>query len=806
MAKMASFGRPFRWLCLAGLGLALLGVYLEHASRVDLSSLSPAPGPLVLDRQGEVLRLGADTWGRRKIALPPGPVPPVVAAAFVAAEDQRFWRHPGVDPLAVVRAFGSNLGAGRIVSGASTITMQVSRLAYPGPRTYGRKLVEMLRSLRIEAAVSKPDILRIYLDQVPLGNNLVGVEAADYLYFGKTAAQLQAGEAALLAALARAPGTFNPYGPNRSRLLRRQDMVLSRMARLGLISAAELAAARETPLQLREAGGRAPRFPFEAPHFVNLLLAGGPPAHGWRQPLQTTLDLNLQRRAAAVLASHRVRLLRVGASQASAVIVDNRTLEVLALVGSLRYGPRDRGFNNGATAWRSPGSTLKPFLYAQALDLGFTTASVLEDTERRYQTPGGEFIPANFDRYPHGPVSFREALGNSLNLSAVSLLNLIEPRRFYQTLTKLRLINHPERSAEYYGLGLVVGNPEISLLQLAAAYASLANGGLFRPLRFQADAVLEPPVRVFSPQAAYLISNVLADPMARYRAFAASSAMNPPYRMAIKTGTSTRYRDCWVVGYTPEYTMAVWVGNFDDRPTFNQSGAAVAAPIVADLAAHLFPLGPPQDFEKPEGITTAIVCHFSGLKHGPNCAHRRFEQFLAGTEPTTVCTSHHPREPWHRVPTNFAGWLHQRFEKKAMGRYRLAGFDPDLPRVFQDQAASAPDSRSAIPFAPKRVSLGRRPAEPTPAVPPAGAVSPLAITYPLHGDRYMLEPQAEFLEVILKAVSREPVPAVTWFLDGREVLITGPPYETTLRMGRGRHLLTVVGPNGLGDSAEVHIQ
>jgi penicillin-binding protein 1C len=730
----------------------------------------------------------------------------VVAAAFVAAEDQRFWRHPGVDPLAVGRALGSNVAAGRIVSGASTITMQVSRLAYVGPRTYGRKLVEMLRSLRIEATLSKPDILRIYLDQVPLGNNLVGVEAAAYIYFGKTAAQLQAGEAALLAALARAPGTLNPYGLNRPRLLRRQDMVLSRMERLGLISEAELAAARETPLQLREAGGRAPRFPFEAPHFVNLVLTGGAPTNGWGQPLRTTLDLNLQRRAAAVLASHRARLLRGGASQASAVIVDNRTLEVLALVGSLRYGPRDQGFNNGGTAWRSPGSTLKPFLYAKALDLGFTTASVLEDTERRYQTPAGEFIPANFDRYPHGPVSFREALGNSLNLSAVSLLNLIETRRFYQTLTRLRLINHPERVPEHYGLGLVVGNPEVSLLQLAAAYACLGNGGLFQPLRFKLDTLPQPPVRVFPPQAAYLISNVLADSMARYRTFEASSAMNPPYRMAIKTGTSTRYRDCWAVGYTPEYTVAVWAGNFDGRPTANLSGAAVAAPILADLAAYLFPLGPPQDFEKPEGVTSALVCHFSGLKPGPNCRHRRLEQFLAGTEPATLCTSHHPREPWHRMPTNFAGWLHQRFEKKAVGRYRLAGFDPELPRVFQDQAASPPNTRSSIPFAPKRVSLGRSPAEPTPAVPPTEAVSPLAIIYPLNGDCYLLDPRAESLEVVLKAVSRAPVPSVTWFLNGREALTTGPPYETSLRLGRGRHLLTVVGPDGLGDSVEVHIQ
>ena len=387
------------------------------------------------------------------------------------------------------------------------------------------------------------------------------------------------------------------------------------------------------------------------------------------------------------MASHRVALLQSGASQAAAVIIDNRSLELLALVGSMQYGPRSRGFNNGAAALRSPGSALKPFLYAQALDLGFTPATILEDVERRYQTPGGEFTPANFDRFPYGPVAFREALANSLNLSTVSLLNLISPQTYYDTLSRLNLINHPERGPEHYGLGLVVGNPEVSLLQLAAAYACLANGGLYQPLRLRADAPAAPPVRLFSPQAAYIISDILADPMARFRIFGASSAMNPPIRLAIKTGTSSRYRDTWAVGYTPEYTVAVWAGNFDGRGTMKLSGAAAAAPILAELAGALFHGGSPRNFDRPEGVTAATVCSFSGLKPGPDCPYVRQELFIAGTEPTGVCTFHHHREPWLRIPTPFAGWLHDRFEQGGTGRYRLADFDPDLPKVFQDQAA-----------------------------------------------------------------------------------------------------------------------
>ena len=236
-----------RWWLWLPLGLLLgLGWHFEAASRFDRAALDPTPGPLVLDRQGRILRLGLEAQGRKLIKLPPGELPEKVAAAFVAAEDQRFWRHPGVDPLAVLRALTGNLSSGRIVSGASTITMQLARLTYPGRRTYYRKLVEMLRSLRIELALSKQEILRCYLDRVPMGNNLMGVESAAQLYFGQAAAQLSAGEAALLAALARAPGTLNPYGPHLSRLRQRQGTGAAAPGATG-------------PAQPRRTGGRGRR-------------------------------------------------------------------------------------------------------------------------------------------------------------------------------------------------------------------------------------------------------------------------------------------------------------------------------------------------------------------------------------------------------------------------------------------------------------------------------------------------------------------------------------------------------------------
>jgi penicillin-binding protein 1C len=863
--KLSHYKHPWRWA--AGLfillALTALAIHFERASRFEPAALTPPPGSLVLDCRDQILRLSADSQGRRVILLPPGPLPEMVTAAFLAAEDALFREHHGIAPRALARAIWSNLKAGRIVSGASTITQQLARLAYPADRTFYHKLVEMLRSLRIEAALSKDEILRCYLNLVPQGNNLMGVETAARLYFHKPAAQLTPAEAAVLAALAKAPGSLNPLGPQRQRLVQRRNWVLQRMTKLGFLTDPESAAARQTGLKLRTGN----LFPFEAPHFVNLVQA----AAGPEPPpvLHTTLDLNLQRRTQAIVLSHRARLHKGGISQAAAVILKNRSLEVVALVGSFQYGPRDQGFNNGALARRSPGSTLKPFLYAQALDLGHNPARMLADVDSSYRTPRGEFIPANFDRVAHGPISMREALGNSLNLAAVGLLQQVGPAAFYDILNRLQLINHPERPADYYGLGLVVGNPEVSLLQLAAAFASLANGGSYRPAACLKQGAAVTPEPIFSPQAAYIISDILADAMARARVFGASLAMNPPFPLALKTGTSTHYRDCWAVGYSPEYTLAVWTGNFDGRATAKMSGATAAAPILADLAAALLTPDRSPSFTPPSGLVSREICSFSGLQPGPGCRHRRTEWFIAGTEPEAQCTYHPSQEPWHRMPTNFAGWLHHRYQRQGTGRYRLADFDADLARTFgeQDSLIETPQGQSGLtprsdphapksqaqpdghPSSPQPISIVNKPSSRAPLSPPgekvrvrSGSGQPsgnhktlgqklsfgrnpalhlhdtlfpalatakdprLTIASPLPGDRFLLAPGQETVAVSLKASCRAPFRQVTWYVDGREYAATGPPYELPLQLGRGRHHLTVIGPDGLGDNLEVAVE
>ena len=297
--------------------------------------------------------------------------------------------------------------------------------------------------------------------------------------------------------------------------------------------------------------------------------------------------------------------------------------------------------------------------------------------------------------------------------------------------------------------------------------------------------------------------------MARTRIFGGASAMNPPYRMAIKTGTSTHYRDLWAVAYTPEYTLAVWAGNFDGRPTANLSGAGAAAPIVADLAEALFAGSSPAAFSKPAGVATGEVCAFSGLKPGPGCVHRRQELFMAGTEPQAVCSYHQAQEPWHRMPANYAGWLHQRFEKGGEGRFRLADFDQDLGKTFQRPVVADPRAGSP-PRRGRALVLGRPDGAPGGRVtPPPGTAawrlgSASATRCP--GTGFCCRLASEVIRVTSKALCRDPLKAVTWFVDGREIAATGPPYELPLDLSRGRHRLTVVGPGGQGDAVEVVVQ
>jgi len=801
-------------------GPMVIGAYKEAS--FDTKDLRHAGNSVYEDRNGIPLRFMPDARGERRVWISGKDIPELLKDAFLASEDKRFYEHCGIDPAAIARAAADDLRAGCIVSGASTISQQVIRLVYPRRRTLHDKMVEAFRSIRMEGVLTKDEILEQYLNRVPMGNNIVGVELAAKTYFGKHCSELSASECALLASLPKAPGLLNPFHKDCCKLLARKDWTLSKMRELGFITEPEYRIAKAEQLQFRGYS-----YPYGAPHLIDMLMARGVRPKG---ELRTSLDLSVQTRVEHILASHRGRLGRRGAVQAAAIIIYNPTMEAVAYAGSMEYSAKDKGYNNGAAALRSAGSTLKPFLYGLALEKGATASELVEDTNKKYWSPEGIYSPYNFDRREYGPVTVRLALANSLNISAIKTLEKVGYTPFYGLLKKISLINHAGNGPGYYGLGLAVGNPEVSLEELVAAYAMLANGGRYSPVRYVTGGK-RPHARVrgrqvMEPQTAYIITDILSDPSARSLTFGAPISMDFPYRLAMKTGTSTEYRDCWAVGYTREYTIGVWVGNFDGTPTRGLSGAVAAVPILADLAGFIYEGGLPEPFVRPKGVVSAKVCGYSGMRPTQNCEHVSEELFIAGTEPQKDCGFHKGVAGRHELGMSYASWLYDKYQQGTAGSYRMAGLSDDLGEAFED-ASDTPDTPDVE--SPVRVysAASTKPVSATIAsngAPSDGrpvtitsrrqdtysetkwAVNRVHITYPMDGDRYLIDPYSHDRSIRLQALSDNPAEYVEWFVDGRPYSRTKPPYQAYWELKRGSHLITAVDPSDNGASVRITVE
>jgi penicillin-binding protein 1C len=657
-AQRASWGR--RWLgCRLALkvgwgavacGLLLLAGWLA----LRWVPLPPAlfaeqlPELELLDRAGRTLRsVRPDNQPFRR-SVEYGEIPTALIQATLAAEDRRFWRHPGVDWRATLRAAWQAARHGRVLSGGSTITQQLIKLAEPRPRTLRTKVIEAAQALRLEQVWDKQQILAAYLNRLDYGNLNRGCAAVALFYFGKPLRDLSPAECALLAGLPQAPSRLNPQA-HFDRARKRQQWILGQMRVAGWLSEDEFRRAWGEPVRLA-ASGRS----FEAPHFVDLVLAlagapDAPPGLGarqssgaleptretkeapgdwrtpgrWRNPLSpepfhTTLDLELNRVAEAALRQHLSRLREQRVSNGAIVVLENRTGDVLALVGSENYFSPAAGQVNGAWALRSPGSSLKPFTYLLAFERGATPASVVADVPTEFATATGIFSPVNYNRHCYGPLRYRLALANSLNIPAVKVLAAIGGPEPLQRLLQQCGLSTLNRPPEHYGLGLTIGNTEVRLLELANAYACLARLGEYKPYRLARTDFTASPNRegerprepklvrgtrrlglagalalpdaatlVADPAAAYLIADILSDNQARTLAFGPESPLRFDFPVACKTGTSSDFRDNWAFGYTPEFTVGVWVGNFDGSPMQHISGVTGAAPLLHELIEHL---------------------------------------------------------------------------------------------------------------------------------------------------------------------------------------------------------------------------
>ncbi|MEA5674057.1 peptidoglycan glycosyltransferase PbpC [Pseudomonas sp. MH2] len=619
---------------LRGIGITVLSsvVLLWLADR-----LWPLPMPgddlarVVLAEDGTPLWRFADADGVWRYPVSPEEVSPLYLEALLTYEDRWFYDHPGVNPLALARAAWLNLRGGRVVSGGSTLSMQVARLLDPHDRTLAGKLRQLWRTAQLEWHLSKREILQIYLDRAPFGGTLQGVAAASWAYLGKSPKHLTPAEAALLAVLPQAPSRLRPdRHPERAQ--RARDKVLQRLADYQVWPEQRIAEAREEPLLL------APRQePALAPLLARRLNTADSPTL-----IRTTLDASLQRRLEDLLLGWRARLPE--RTSAAILVVEAQTMAVRAYLGSIDLGDERRfGHVDMVHALRSPGSTLKPFLYGMALDDGLIhSESLLQDVPRRY----GDYRPGNFSMGFSGPVSASSALALSLNLPAVQLLEAYGPKRFaaQMRIGGVPLILPPLAEPN---LSLILGGAGSRLEDLVGGYAALAREGKSAKIRLQPqDPLLER--RLLSSGSAWIVRRILSGQARPDRDPHAELVQRP--QLAWKTGTSYGFRDAWSVGVGPRYIIGVWIGRPDGTPVPGQFGLASAAPLmlqVHDLLSN-------RDSQRgvavpvenvPGSVGVAAICWPLGQpmnRQDPQCRRQRFAWTLDGTTPPTLQAADQP--------------------------------------------------------------------------------------------------------------------------------------------------------------------
>ena len=732
----------------------------------------PQPSTIVVDRHGVQLYEARSGDGTRAVTLTAASLPPMLVAATIAAEDRRFWSHPGVDPIAILRAAKTNLIERSVVEGGSTITQQVAKLLLNRKtphraRGWSAKVHEALIALRLEHRFTKRELLAMYLNLAGYGNQVSGVERASQLYFGISSSMLTPAQAAFLAGLPQRPTAFNPYR-RREAAIARQRAVLKRMQAAGALSDHDTSVAREERLNL--AGGPSP---FLAPHFVEMVLAALGDARPER--IETTLDAALQRDVAGIIESHRESLRRHGAANVAVVVLHNATGEWLAWEGSGDYfDTSSGGAINGAAMPRQPGSALKPFTYALAFEEGFSPASVLPDVPSSFPTAedGIVYTPRNYDGRFRGPLLARVALAGSENVPAVALASRIGIPKLLRFLSRSGLSSF-DRTASYYGLGLTLGNAEVRLDELVGAYAALARGGEWiRPTFRRTQGETR---RLVSSRTAFWITDILSDAEAREFAFGRGGSLELPFPVAVKTGTSQAYHDNWTIGYSRDVTVGVWVGNFDRKPLRNSSGVTGAAPIfhAVMLAAERRATG--SHAFSSANIASAAgdsvrreICALSGQAANSWCPTRRYE-WTAAERPPLPCSWHHLSEdgPLTIWPPEYRAWAAE--------------------HALEGHVAEVREVRRA------KVRRHRGPSH-----------RALEIVSPADGSTYLIDPtlRREFQTLSLRAVAADRG-RIEWSVNGREIGEADADAKVEWPLAPGKH--RIIARDEYGRTAEAQV-
>jgi penicillin-binding protein 1C len=638
-----------------------------------------------------------------------------------------------------------------------------------GRRSWLNKIRETVLAVKAERILSKEQILEQYLNRIPFGNNQYGIYAACRFYLDKTPDRINPAEAAFLAGLPRSPTYYNPlrkYERSRERSLG----ILDRMHKLGLMGSGEWTTYRNRPVRPRK-GDRV----FLAAHFCDAVMDRLPEIAPLAtvKSVRTTLDYGLYRRSMRIIENriNSLKLFNVG--NCAVVVIDNRTGDILTMVGSRDYFDESiDGQYNTAFGLRQPGSALKPFTYALALDKGWSLADVLPDIETRFPSSSGAFIPRNYDRQFHGPVRLRDALACSYNVPAVQLLNRLDPAALLRVLREAGF-SSLRRPPDYYGLGLTLGNGETTLVELTRGFTAFARDG--RPVEVRwilsvtdhSNREISLPSssgfeRVFSPESAWMVADVLSDNDARLSAFGDDSYLRLPFPAGAKTGTSKNYRDNWTCGFNERVTVGVWVGNADNSPMMTVSGVAGAGPIWHDIMVWLQEeRGLGGWMKRPSTIEKRRICTLSGKTPGPACPVSMAEYFRKSDPQRPVC-NYHIRTAQGAIaviyPPEYRHWARENSEDDKI----LTGGFPDV-RV--------------------------------------------AILYPPDKTRFVIDPDKPrgTQSIRIKGVIPDEAGSVEWYLDERLVSETAgkESFDWILQFGKHSVRLRVRQQDGLWEESRV---
>ncbi len=593
-------------------------------------------------------------------------ISPFLISATIAAEDKRFYTHPGVDVAAIMRALWQNSSGQEVVSGASTITQQLARNITPRPKNLWGKTQEAAQAARLEQTYTKEEILEQYFNRLEFGNLTQGVQAASKFYFAVDANQLSLSQAAFLAGLIKSPTYYNPLA-HMNRALKRRDYVLTQMYENSFIDREMYLRAKQETITLH-----AHKRPFYAAHFTQWL-ATLLPAH--TATAYTPLDRGLQQEVEQIIKNNLARLTDSHVTNAAVIVLENDTGGILAYAGSADFKDKAHsGEVDGVRALRQPGSALKPFVYFLAIARQkIYPSALLDDTDTFFE---GGFRPRNYDENFHGAVAVRTALACSYNIPAVKVAEQVGAEELLQFLHQLGF-KSLRKNADFYGLGLALGNGEVMLLELTNAYATLARGGIFKPVQLSLVPDVKLPgaiTHVLDEKTAYIITDILKDNQARAPAFGINSPLHVPFEMAAKTGTSKDYKDNLALGYTPRWTIGVWVGNFDSSSMQKVSGITGAGPILHDVALAVQAKYPSAGFTMPSGMRRAVVCNQTGLLASPACTHTHEEVFDNAFMPR-MCNGKHVSAVATRIVSPKPG------DKFVI--------DPSFPRASQQLQLSA---------------------------------------------------------------------------------------------------------------------